>query len=59
MIMMMGESEQRDRNCPECNDVMTLVHRGRFATLYACPTCGSTLTLPPPEPLAPPQSPLA
>ena len=45
-----------ERTWPECKDVMHLVHRGRFSTLYACPTCGSTLTLPPPEPAAPPKA---
>jgi predicted RNA-binding Zn-ribbon protein involved in translation (DUF1610 family) len=49
---MMTERDQAERKCPECNDVMKLVHRGRFSTLYVCPTCGSTLTLPPPEPVA-------
>jgi ssDNA-binding Zn-finger/Zn-ribbon topoisomerase 1 len=54
--MMMGEREPTERICPECDDVMRLVHWGRFSTLYVCPTCGSTLTLPPPEPLATPKS---
>jgi transposase-like protein len=42
----------KERRCPECEEPMTLVHQGRFSTMYLCPACGSTLTLPPPEPLA-------
>jgi hypothetical protein len=47
---MTGTAEN-ERLCPECEDLMTLLHSGRFSTLYVCPNCGSTLTLPPPEPL--------
>ena len=42
------------RRCPECENVMTLLHRGRFSTVYLCPIRESTLTLPPPAPVARP-----
>jgi len=44
----------RKRVCPECDAEMTLVHRGQFSTLYVCPICGSSLTLPPRTPAVPP-----
>lgn len=47
--------EKRGRMCPECKTVMTLILRGHFTSLYLCPGCGSTLTLPPPEPAVPPK----
>ncbi len=52
----MAQIEEMERICPECAAVMRLVHRGRFATLYVCPACGGTLTLPPPEPITPPKA---
>jgi transposase len=51
----MVQNEPTERTCPDCGDVMTLVHRGRFSTLFTCPTCGITLTLPPREPVALPK----
>jgi hypothetical protein len=48
---------QPERICPECDHVMRLVHKGRFTTLYVCPTCACTLTLPPAVPAVPPEGP--
>jgi hypothetical protein len=39
MIAAPGQPEQI---CPECDHVMRLVHKGRFSTLYVCPTCACT-----------------
>jgi predicted RNA-binding Zn-ribbon protein involved in translation (DUF1610 family) len=49
-------TEQTERNCADCGEAMTLVHRGRFSTLYICPSCGSTLTVPPREPVRLPRT---
>jgi hypothetical protein len=50
-----GAIVEMNRVCPECEDEMTLVHRGQFSTLYVCRICGCTLTLPPPVPAVPPK----
>jgi hypothetical protein len=44
-----------ERVCPQCENVMPLVHKGRFSTLHVCPGCGITLTIPPPIPVAAPK----
>ena len=53
--MMVERTGSITRICPECESVMTLAHKGHFSTLYVCPTCGSTLTIPPPVPAVPPK----
>ena len=42
---------RNERRCPGCEELMTLVHQGQFSTLFLCPACGSTLTVPPREPV--------
>ena len=54
---MRSGTTEIEQVCPECQHAMTLVHRGQFSTLLVCPTCGSTLTIPPPVPVVLVQTP--
>jgi hypothetical protein len=56
---MIAAPDQPEEICPECDHVMRLVHKGRFSTLYACPTCGCALTVPPAVPAVPAEGPKA
>jgi hypothetical protein len=44
-----AEKPPEERPCAECPGVMRLVYAGQFATIYGCRTCGSSLTIPPPD----------
>lgn len=34
---------------------MVIIHQGEYSTVYACGTCGTTMTIPPKIPLASPK----
>lgn len=40
-----------ERPCLDCEGHMVIVHDGEFTTVYACDTCGTTMTIPPKFPL--------
>ena len=44
-----ADTPREQRPCSDCRGEMKLIHAGQFATIYACSTCGSTLTVPPPQ----------
>jgi hypothetical protein len=54
-VMVRDDIAEPKRLCPDCDEEMTLVHRGHFSTLYVCRTCGSTLTVPPSTPAVVPR----
>jgi hypothetical protein len=41
----------RLRRCPDCQVEMRVPHQGKYITLYVCPECGATVTVPPKHPL--------
>jgi hypothetical protein len=39
------------RACLDCEGQMVIIHKGEFTTVYACNTCGATMTIPPKFPV--------
>lgn len=40
-----------ERPCLDCEGHLVIIHKGECTTVYACTTCGTTMTIPPKFPL--------
>jgi transposase-like protein len=49
------EMNTNSKTCPECQGFMTLVHGGKYSTVYVCKKCGVSLTVPPTDTVTPPK----